>query len=179
MIKSRREALKLLGAATTTSILPRQLLAENQTEAGGDAAIAPEGPVTHEVLMYSKHPEDSKIRNIFVPDLLQVNSGDTVKFITGDKGHNTVSDENMLPEGAEAWKSKISKEFEITLTHDGTYGYFCQPHRTLGMVGLILVGDASGNYQAAKDAKQRGKAKKVYKDIFQRADVMMAAKSGR
>ncbi|KPU84711.1 hypothetical protein JI58_02105 [Marinosulfonomonas sp. PRT-SC04] len=157
-----------------------QLLAESQTAEPetGDAVVS-DGPVSHEVHMYSKHPEDSKLRNVFVPDLLQVKLGDTVKFIVEDKGHNSVSDKNMLPEGADGWKSKLSKEFEITLTTEGTYGYFCLPHRSLGMVGLILVGDASGNYQTAKDAKQRGKAKTVYKDIFERADVMIAAKSER
>lgn len=175
MIKSRREALKLLGAATATGVLPRQLLAESQP---GETESVAAGPVTHEVQMYTKHPEDSKIRNAFFPDLLQVNPGDTVKLIAADKGHNSVSDKNMLPEGAEEWKSKINKEFEITLTAKGTYGYFCLPHRSLGMVGLILVGDASANYEATKEAKQRGKAKKVYKDIFARADALMAAKSG-
>lgn len=181
MIKSRRDALKLLGATAAVTAFPMQLLADSATtepevaaEADADAVAA---PVTHEIHMYNKHPEDSKKRNVFVPDLLEINPGDTVKFIVGDKGHNTVSDKNMMPEGAEAWKSKIGKEFEITFTAEGAYGHFCQPHRTLGMVGLILVGDASGNYDAVKEAKQRGKAKKVYADIFERADALIAEKA--
>lgn len=178
MIKSRRDALKLLGATAAVTALPMQLLADSATTEPAEAdAEAVAGPVIHEVYMYNKHPEDSKMRNVFVPDLLQINAGDTVKFLVGDKGHNTVSDKNMVPEGTEPWKSKIGKEFEITFTADGTYGHFCQPHRTLGMVGLILVGDASANYEAAKEAKQRGKAKKVYADIFERADALMAAKA--
>lgn len=179
MIKSRRDTLKLLGATAAVTTLPMQLLAdssttETQTQTEADAVAA---PVTHEVYMYNKHPEDSKIRNVFVPDLLKINTGDTVKFLVGNKGHNTVSDKNMMPEGAEAWKSKIGKEFEITFTVDGAYGHFCKPHRTLGMVGLILVGDASTNYDAVKDAKQRGKAKTVYADIFERADALLGAQS--
>ena len=50
----------------------------------------------------------------------------------------------------------------------------------MGMVGLILVGDPSSNYEEAKAAiaKQKGKAKKVYKDIFERADAMLATEQG-
>jgi hypothetical protein len=45
----------------------------------------------------------------------------------------------------------------------------------MGMVGLILVGDVSGNYDAVKAVRQRGKAKAVYDDIFARADALLAA----
>lgn len=160
MTKTRRDALKLIGAASAVTVIAAPSWAQD--------------PVTHEVQMYNKHPDDKKMRNVFAPDLLQINPGDTVKFISADKGHNSVSDKNMMPEGAEGWKSKLSKDFEVTLTVEGTYGYYCQPHRSLGMVGLILVGDASGNYEDAKDAKQSGKAKSIYEDIFERADALQA-----
>lgn len=166
MTKSRRDVLVLMGAATAVTALPTRLWAD-------DTATA-EGPVTHEVGMHNKHPDDKKQRNVFVPDILQINPGDTVRFVSVSKGHNSVTDDNMLPEGAESWKSKISKDFEVTLTVEGTYGYYCMPHRALGMVGLILVGDPSSNYESAKGAKQRGNAKKVYTDIFKRADEMLA-----
>ena len=168
MTLSRRTTLKLIGATAASSMLPAGLMAQDTTE-------TPE-PVTHEIMLYSKHPDDKKKRNVFSPRILQVNPGDTVKFIAADKGHNSVSDANMMPEGAESWKGKISKDVEVTLTVEGTYGYYCAPHRALGMVGLILVGDASSNYDAAKDAKQRGKAKKSYADIFDEADVLLAEK---
>ena len=168
MTLSRRMTLKLFGAAAASSAIPAGLMAQDTTE-------TPE-PVTHEVMLYTKHPDDKKKRNVFSPRVLQVNPGDTVKFIAADKGHNSVSDKNMMPEGAESWKGKISKDVEVTLTVEGTYGYYCAPHRALGMVGLILVGDASANYDAAKDAKQRGKAKKTYEAIFEEADALIAAK---
>lgn len=162
---TKRQTLALLGGAATAVALP-------------GLAQAEDGPTVHEVLMYNKHPENKKMRNVFVPDIVRAKPGDTIKFITKDKGHNAQSDKNMMPEGAEDFKSKISGDYELTVTAEGAYGYFCTPHRTLGMVGLILVGDVSGNYEDVKKAKQKGKAKKVYKDIFKRADAMLAAEKG-
>lgn len=161
---TRREYLTLMAGTVAATALP-------------GISAADDGPVVHEVQMLNKHPDDKKKKMIFYPDIVRAKPGDTVKFISVDKGHNSKSDENMLPDGAEGWASKASKDFEITLDVEGTYGYYCTPHRSMGMVGLILVGDPSSNYEAAKSAKQKGKAKKVYADIFARADEMLAAES--
>jgi len=172
MTQSRRDALKLMGAAAATAALPSTLMADSH-EAKTEEAAA-EGPVTHEVLMLNRHPDDKKKREVFVPAVLKINPGDTVKFVSVDKGHNSLSTKGMIPEGAEMWKSKINKDFEVTLDVEGTYGYNCQPHQSLGMVGLILVGDASVNFEEAKGVKQRGKAKKVMAGLFEEAEAMMA-----
>ena len=127
---------------------------------------------THEVLMYNKNPDNKKERNVFVPSVLKIELGDTVKFISKSKGHNTQSDKKGIPEGAENWKSKIGKDFEVTYTVEGTYGYYCTPHRGLGMVGLILVGDYKVNYDDVKATKQKGKAKKVCKTLYEQVDAM-------
>lgn len=162
MSLTRRANLKLMSLAALGTAVPLKVAAED-------------GPVTHEVKMYTKHPENKKLRNVFVPDIVRAKPGDTIKFISEEKGHNSVSDKSMLPEGGEEWKSKINKDHEVTLTTEGTYGYYCTPHRALGMVGLILVGDPSSNYEAARGAKQKKKAAKMYEDIFKRADEMLAA----
>ena len=127
---------------------------------------------THEVLMLNKNPDDKKQRNVFYPNILKIEVGDTVKFISKSKGHNTESYKKTLPEGAEKWKSKISKDFEITYTAEGTYAYKCTPHAGMGMVGLILVGDHTVNYDAVKSAKYRGKAKKVFPKLFEKVEAM-------
>ncbi len=160
MKQTRREHLMMLGAGVAAAATPTVAMAEG---------------TVHEVQMLNKHPDDKKKKNVFMPDIVRAMPGDTIRFVSVDKGHNSVSDKNMMPEGAEGWESKLSKDFEVTLTVEGTYGYYCTPHRSLGMVGLILVGDPSSNYEACKAAKQKGKAKKVYKDIFERADAMLAA----
>ena len=105
--------------------------------------------------------------------MLKINVGDTVKFVPTDKGHNAQSDKNMIPEGAEEWKSKINEELEVTFTTEGTHGFYCTPHRATGMVGLILVGDPMVNFEEARGAKQRGKAKDRYEQYFQEAEVLI------
>ncbi|MEM9632758.1 MAG: pseudoazurin [Pseudomonadota bacterium] len=122
----------------------------------------------HTVEMLTKHPEDKKQRNIFLP-LIQVSEpGETIFFKPTDKSHNSESIKGMIPDGAEPWKSKINKEYSLTLTQPGIYGYRCTPHAALGMVGLIIVrGDGmTDNLEAAKAVKQRGKAKKVWEQIW-------------
>ena len=138
-------------------------------------AQSDEGPKTIEVHMLNKHPDNPREAMVFHPDLIRANPGDTIKFIATDKGHNTQSQDEMMPEGAEGWDSKINEDFEITLETEGTYGFNCKPHQTVGMVGLILVGDPSSNYEAAKEARHRGKAAQRFEDLFARADEMLAS----
>ena len=75
------------------------------------------------------------------PLVLFAQPGDTVTFV-GMVGHDTVSIEGMIPDGAQSWTSKLGEEaFTITLEHQGVYIYKCTPHMSSGMVGSIVVGD--------------------------------------
>jgi len=40
----------------------------------------------------------------------------------------------------------------VTFETEGTYGYICQPHATMGMIGFILVGDFTGNLDEVPEA---------------------------
>ena len=126
----------------------------------------------HEVQMLNKG-EDG--RNVFEPAVLKIAVGDTVKFVPTDKGHNSLSLDGMVPDGGDEWKGKLNKEIEVTFNADGTFGYQCQPHYATGMVGLILVGDASVNFEEAKAVKHRGKAKQRFEQYFAEAEEMMAS----
>ena len=66
-----------------------------------------EGHTVHEVMMYNKDPADSKRKMVFTPDIIEVNVGDVVRFVSAQKGHNSASIKGMLPDGAEKWKGKI------------------------------------------------------------------------
>lgn len=123
---------------------------------------------THDIEMLNKHPEDKKKRMVFHPLIQSIEAGDTVRFLPTDKGHNSESIEGMIPDGVEPWKSKINKEISVTLEKPGVYGYLCLPHASLGMVGLIIVkGDGvAHNLEAAKSVKQRGRAKKIWDEIW-------------
>jgi pseudoazurin len=116
----------------------------------------------HEVQMLNKGPDGQ--RNWFEPAVLRIEPGDTVKFVPTDKGHNSAS--VVIPEGAEAWNGKLSKEISITLTVPGLYSYKCLPHFGLGMVGLIVVGDPSANFDAVAAGRYPGKAKTVVSDLL-------------
>ena len=134
---------------------------------------------THEVLMLNKDPDNKKERNVFIPAVIKIKPGDTVKFVSSDKGHNSESMKGMIPEGVPKWKSKISKHFEVTFEKPGVYGYRCTPHYTLGMVGIVIVeGDGwDANLEAAKSIKQRGKAKKRFKSMWKEVDALMGTSS--
>jgi plastocyanin len=52
-----------------------------------------------------------------------------------------------IPRGARPWASEVllpGEEFEVTLTAEGVYDYFCAPHEHAGMVGRLIVGQPSG-----------------------------------
>ncbi len=103
---------------------------------------------------------------VFVPDLIIAQPGDTVKFLPTDKGHNAESIKGMLPEGVEKFKSKVNKEYVLTLSEQGVYGIKCTPHYGLGMVMLVVAGEPV-NLDAAMKVKQKGKAKKRFPPIFE------------
>ncbi|MEM7058547.1 MAG: pseudoazurin [Pseudomonadota bacterium] len=161
MFVSRRRHLALWGAAVWASLFPMRASA---------------GTV-HEVQMLNHDPDDKKQLMVFHPDIVRAQPGDTIRFLAIDTNHNSESFKKMLPEGVERWKSKIGKEFDLVVETEGAYGYFCTPHKSYGMVGLLLVGDVSSNYEELKTVRQRGKSKKRFKDIFERADALLAAEA--
>jgi pseudoazurin len=121
-----------------------------------------------QIQMLNVDPDDRKRRMIFDPLITVVEAGDTVKFVATDKSHNTASIEGMLPEGSTPWKGKINEEVTITFDVPGFYGYKCTPHQGMGMVGLVIVrGDGMlANYEAARSVEHRGRAKKVWEEIW-------------
>ncbi|MEO0850328.1 MAG: pseudoazurin [Pseudomonadota bacterium] len=126
------------------------------------------GGTVHEIKMLNAHPDNRAQTMVFVPNILKIAPGDTVKFLPSDPGHNTQSTKGMIPAGTEGWKSKAGEEFEVTLTEPGIYGYNCLPHNAAGMVGLIIVeGDGmTANLEDAKSARQIGLAKRRWSEIW-------------
>ncbi|RST83479.1 pseudoazurin [Aquibium carbonis] len=125
------------------------------------AALAAE----FEVKMLNKGEKGAMV---FEPDFLRLAPGDTVHFVPTDKGHNVETMKGMIPEAAEAFKTKFNEPISVTFDKEGVYGLQCKPHYAMGMVALIVVGEP-GNIEEAKAAKQTGKAKKVFEDLFAQA----------
>lgn len=102
---------------------------------------------------------------VFEPALVKIQPGDTVRFVATDKGHNVESVEGMLPDGAKTFASKMNEDLVITFGQAGVYGYKCKPHYAMGMVGLVVVGDAA-NVDQAKETRHPGKAKQAFANLF-------------
>lgn len=103
--------------------------------------------VNHEIHMLNKGEAGAMV---FEPAYVQVQPGDTVTFIPTDKSHNVETIKDMIPEGAETFKSKINETYTVTFEVPGIYGVKCTPHFAMGMVALIAVGDGHENLDAVK-----------------------------
>ena len=51
----------------------------------------------------------------------------------------------------------------MTFDTPGVYVYQCSPHKSMGMIGIVVVGD--GDNDVSK-AKVKGKSKKKLKDLL-------------
>lgn len=96
---------------------------------------------------------------VFEPGLTKVAKGDTVTFIPTDKSHNAETFKDLIPEGATPFKGKMNESIKITFDVPGAYAVKCSPHVGMGMVALVVVGDAPANIDAIKSAKMPKKAR--------------------
>lgn len=126
-------------------------------------AAQPALAVNFEVRMLNKGAAGTMV---FEPALTKVAVGDTVTFVPTDKGHNAETIKDMLPKGAEPFKGKIGQEIVVTFTVPGAYGVKCSPHYAMGMVALVVVGDAPANLEAVKAIKQPKKAQERFDAAF-------------
>jgi len=78
----------------------------------------------------------------FKTPILYVQPGDKVQF-TNMTSHNTVTVDELVPEGADGWSSAMGENISIKLDVPGIYSYVCVPHIGFGMVGVIVVGDVT------------------------------------
>src|SRR6266487_712691 len=111
---------------------------------------------------------------VFEPALVKVAPGDTVKFVSTDKGHNAESIKGMLPEGAAPFVGKNGEDVVVKFDQEGIYGIKCLPHYGMGMVAMIVVGTPS-NLDQAKAVPQVGKAKQVFATLFDKLEASKTA----
>ena len=104
-----------------------------------------------------------KDKMLYGQDVARIEVGQTITWTPDSKGHNVqfVS----VPEGVEKVKSKLSKEFSYTFEKEGAYLYVCTPHASMGMIGMVIVGESDVNLDEVLDYKFRGKSKKKFKKI--------------
>ena len=104
---------------------------------------------------------------VFSQEIVRINPGDTVFWKATDPGHNVqFISKNGVPDGVEKFKSIVGKDTEFTFTIPGIYAYWCVPHKTLGMIGFVIVGEDLSNLDAIKKVKFIGKSKKIAKILI-------------
>ena len=104
-----------------------------------------------------------KDKMLYGQDVAKIDVGQTITWTPDSKGHNVQF--ISVPDGVEKVKSKLSKEFSYTFEQEGVYLYVCTPHATMGMIGMVIVGESDVNLDEVLDYKFRGKSKKKFKKI--------------
>lgn len=139
----------------------------------GFAALAlPAAAAEVEVKMLNKGTEGIMV---FEPALVNIQPGDSVKFVPTDKSHNAESIKGMLPEGAVPFVGKMNEAVTVTFDKPGVYGYKCKPHYGMGMVGMVVVGEPV-NAAEAKVPAHPGKAKQAFANLFDKLAAKTASR---
>ena len=104
---------------------------------------------------------------VFSQEIVRIDPGDTVFWKATNPGHNVeLISKKGVPAGVSKFKSKVGKDTEFTFTVPGIYAYWCVPHKTLGMIGFIIVGNDLSNLDSIKKVKFIGKSKKIAKGLI-------------
>ena len=107
--------------------------------------------------MLNKDADGNKM--VYSPQVAKVAVGDTVTWLPASKGHNV--EFIAGPEGFDKpKKSKNNKEYSFTFDIPGIYLYQCTPHKGIGMIALVVVGDDISNKDVIAKTKVIGKSKK-------------------
>ena len=103
---------------------------------------------------------------VFSKKIVRINVGDTVFWKATDSGHNVEFIKGGVPEGVGKFKTKFNKDAEYTFEIPGIYAYWCTPHKSMGMIGFVVVGDDKSNLDAVKKIKFYSKSKKLAPELI-------------
>ena len=108
--------------------------------------------------MLNKRDDGAKM--VYSEDIARIDVGDTITWTPNSKGHNVEfiagPDSAELPK-----KSKLSKKVTLSFDVPGVYLYQCTPHKSMGMIGLVVIDGNTNNKDAiAANKKVKGKSKK-------------------
>ena len=116
-----------------------------------------------QIQMLNKDDQGNKM--VYSDELVYVDVNEAITWVPTDKGHNV--EIIAAPEGFDIpKKSKNSKEVTIEFTVPGIYYYWCTPHKGMGMIGLVVVGNDISNKDQIAKAKALGKSKKKLKKLL-------------
>ena len=127
------------------------------------AFALPTGALAADTTVGMLNKRDDGAKMVYSEDIVRIEVGDTVTWTPDSKGHNV--EFIAGPDGWEApKKSKLSKEYSYTFDTPGVYLYQCTPHKSMGMIAIVVVGDGDNDVSGAK---VRGKSKKKLKELIE------------
>ena len=104
--------------------------------------------------------------NVYSKKIVNVDVGDTVFWKSVNPGHNVEFIKGGTPKGVEKFKSKYNKDTSYTFKTPGIYAYWCTPHKSMGMVGFVVVGNDKSNLEEIKKLKFYGKSTKIAENLI-------------
>ena len=117
---------------------------------------------TFEVEMLNRLGKESMV---YSQSVVNIQSGDTVKWLATTKGHNVQF--LSVPEGVGTFRSKLNVDTEYTFTVPGIYLYQCTPHKNMGMIAVVVVDGNKDNLNAITSARVAGKSKQRLAKIIE------------
>ncbi len=113
--------------------------------------------------MLNKQGKESMV---YSKKVVKINVGDTIFWKATTKGHNVEFIKGGVPEGVDKFKSKFNTDVEYKFTIPGIYAYWCTPHKSMGMIGFVVVGNDKSNLETIKSIKFSGKSKKLAAELI-------------
>ena len=139
---------KIILAITLTSII-----FTTSTSSFADETVEMLNKLNKEFMVYSKK-------------VVKIKVGETVFWKATNPTHNVEFIKGGFPAGVEKFKSKMSKDTQYKFDVPGIYAYWCTPHKGMGMIGFVIVGDDKSNLEAIKSIRYSGKSKKIAAELI-------------
>ena len=103
---------------------------------------------------------------VYSQKIVNIEVGDSIIWKSTTKGHNVEFIKGGTPDGVEKFKSKINKDAQYKFEIPGIYAYWCTPHKGMGMIGFVVVGNDKSNLESVKKIKYLGKSKKIAEELI-------------
>lgn len=102
----------------------------------------------------------------FEPDFVEIEPGQTIRFLNSTGNHTVKSIPTMMPDEAEAFDISHQPVADVTFDKEGVYGIRCKVHGRHGMVMLVKVGNNLTNLDEAKSIKHNPAVQMKFDQLF-------------
>lgn len=115
-------------------------------------------------------------RSHYEPEILYIEPGDSVLFRNAGSSYASRAIPGMQPEAADPWWGQVGTDLVVTFAEPGVYGHKCGANYRLGLVGLIVVGDAPANLASARAIPHPPAAAATFDLLFSELEAHYLAK---